>query len=229
MKKIAVFTFLVWLIPQSSFAAGAYLVDDGGITDANQLQLESWYSHSNSGENLYVTNPAYQILPNTEFAIQETYSDMAETGNTLWPQIKYLWHKSENIASSATFGINYSSTDQEAYGKYIYSSTTVTANDYLDLHLYLGWQNWRHSFRNDKSIDFLNYGVGAELKLYEKLLLVPEIFQSNGTYKTGPARPATQLGLRYNAADHLIFDLIYGHNINGNNQDWMTFGITLGF
>lgn len=216
-------------MPNLTFAAGAYLVDDGGVADANKVQVESWYSRSNSGEDIFVTNPAYQILPNAEFAVQESYSDTASTGNSLWPQIKYLWHKSEDISSSATFGVNYSSTNQETYGKYFYSSTTLKTTDYLDLHLYLGWQNWRHTFRNDKSIDFLNYGIGGEFKLSENLLFVPEIFQSNGTYKTGPNRPATQFGLRYISNEHLILDIIYGHNINGNNMNWVTFGVTLNF
>lgn len=118
LKKLIALTSLFFLTPHLAFAAGAYLVDDGGIADAKKVQIENWYSRSNSGEDIYVTNPAYQLLPNAEFAVQETYSDTAKTVNTLWPQVKYLWHKSENISSAATFGINYSSTNQQTYGKY---------------------------------------------------------------------------------------------------------------
>lgn len=229
MRKILFTTTLIILLPRLAFAAGAYLVDDGGIADEKKVQIENWYSRSNTGEDIYVTNPAYQLLPNAEFAVQETYSDTAATGNTLWPQIKYLWHKSEALSSSATFGVNYSSTNQKTYGQYAYSSNTLKVNDLLDLNLYLGWQNWRHTFVNDKSIDFLNYGVGGDFHLSDKLSFIPEIFQTNGTYKTGPNRPATQFGLRYFPYQHLIFDLICGHNINGNNQNWITLGATLLF
>lgn len=229
MKKFTALALLFFLLPNLAFAAGAYLVDDGDIVGSKTVQMENWYSHSNTGENIYVTNPAYQLLPNAEFAMQETYSDTAKTINTLWPQIKYLWHKSENVASSTTFGFNYSSSLQKNYGTYAYSATTIKTTEIFDLTFYLGWQNWRHTFRNDKSVDLLNLGLNGSLRLTNKLHFVPEIFQSNGTYKTGPNRPATQFGLRYFANDHLILDTIYGHNINGNNQNWVTLGVTLLF
>lgn len=229
MNKFTSTLLLPILFPNAAFAASAYLVDDGGIVDAKKTQIENWYSRSNTGEDIFVSNPTYQLLPNAEFAVQETYNATSKTVNTLWPQVKYLWHKSEGVSSSTTIGVNYSSTDQKTYGAYSYSSTTLALNEFVDAHIYLGWQNWRHTFRNDKSIDLLNYGLGSEIHLSKKLFFVPEIFQTNGTFRTGPNRPSTQFGLRYMACDHLIFDTIYGHNINGNNQNWMTLGVTLIF
>jgi hypothetical protein len=219
---------LLFFTPSFAFAAGAYLVDDGEIAEANKVQIENWYSRSNTGEDIYVSNPAYQLLPNAEFAIQETYNS-SSNNNTLWPQVKYLWHKNETVSTAATIGVNYSSTDQKAYGSYAYSSTTIKFNDFIDTHFYVGWQNWRHALRNDKSVDFLNYGVGSEMHLSKKLFFIPEIFQTNGMLRVGANRPATQFGLRYFACDHLIFDTIFGHNINGNNQNWVTLGETLLF
>ena len=229
MKNLrTIFLFLTFL-PHLAHAAGAYLVDDGGIADANKLQVESWYSQSNTGETILVTNPAYQLLPNAEFAMQESYDEKSKTVNTLWPQVKYLWHKSENVLSSTTIGTNYSTTDQKNYGSYAYSSTSLNVSEFADVHFYVGWQNWRHALRNNKSVDFLNYGLGSEIHLSKSLFFIPEIFQANGASKTGPTRPATQFGLRYFASNHLILDAIYGHNINGNLQDWMTLGATLMF
>ncbi|MDX2082714.1 MAG: hypothetical protein SFV53_01835 [Rickettsiales bacterium] len=229
MKKLVLISLLIFLTPKVVFGAGAYLVDDGGIIDVKKIQIENWYSRGSKGENIFVTNPAYQLLPNAEFAVQETYDVSAKNINTLWPQIKYLWHNNKNISSSATLGINYSSTDQKIYGTYAYSSTTAKISSIIDSHFYVGWQNWRHSFANDKSINFLNYGVGFEMRLNEKLFLIPEIFQTNGAFKNGSKKPATQLGLRYFANDKFIFDAIYGHNINGRNQSWITLGVTLVF
>ncbi len=83
--------------------------------------------------------------------------------------------------------------------------------------------------RNDKSIDFLNYGVGTEIHLDQKLSLTGEIFQTNGTRKTGPTKPALQAGSRYIATKNLILDLIYGKNINGNIHNWLTLGVTILF
>lgn len=228
MKKFFLLPLLL-LIPCRLFAAGAYLVDDGGIVDSKEVQIENWYSRSTTGEDIYVTNPTYQLLPNAEFAIQETYDANSQNVNSLWPQVKYLWNKSDDISSATTVGINYSSVNDQIYGAYVYSSNTLKINDILDLHLYLGWQNWRNALRNDKSTDFLNYGVGADLKLSSKFSFIPEIFYPNGTFKNADTRPATQFGLRHLTNDHIVLDLIYGHNINGNHQNWMTCGVTVMF
>ena len=227
MKKIITLFFL--FSPQLAFASGAYLVDDGGISDPETLQIESWYSRSNSAEDIFVTNPSYQILPNVEFAVQETYTPNGNTLNSLWPQAKYLWFNNEEISTSATLGVNYSSTDQKTYGSYAYSSTTAQLNKFSSLHFYVGWQNWRHSLDNNKSIDFLNYGVGSEIFYDKKLSFVAEYFQANGMLRTGPTRPATQFGARYALYESVLLDGIWGHNINGNNQNWVTVGVTLVF
>ena len=214
------------------YAAGAYLVDDGGVIEKKTLQIENWYSQSTTGEKILVSNPAYQILPDTEFAIQGTHNSISSNANTLWPQLKYLWYKpmdQKNISSSLTAGVNYSSNNQKTYGYYAYIPTTIKFNQVFDLHLYLGWQNWRHALRNNKSVDFLNYGVGTEIHLNETLSLTGELFQANGMSKIGPTKPAIQFGSRYIANKYLILDAIYGKNINGNNQSWMTLGVTVLF
>jgi hypothetical protein len=231
LQKLFLFfwLFFLLLLPSIALGAGAYLVDDGGIADAKNIQVENWYSHSNSGQNIFVTNPAYQIFPKTEFAIQETYNASVAEINTLWPQLKYLCYKSTNILNSTVIGINYSSANQKTYGSYVYNSTTLQLNDFADIHLYLGWQNWRHILRNNKSIDFLNYGIGAELHLRKNLSFIPEIFQGNGAFKRGPGSPEFQFGLRYLAWQNLILDGIYGKNITGAGQNWITFGLTLTF
>jgi len=220
----------------SAFAAGAYLVDDGGIADKNKLQVENWYSQSNTGEAIIVTNPTYQLFENAEFAVQESYNTKpanflgpSRYNNTLWPQVKYLWHNGESALSSAVFGVNYSTTENGIYGSYAYIPTTIKLNSFTSLHLYVGWQNWRHSLRNNKSIDFLNYGSGLELHYSNKLSFVGEYFQTNGTYRIGPTRPAMQLGSRYLLCQNLLLDMIIGKNINGNRQHWLTFGATVIF
>jgi hypothetical protein len=225
--RILFFLFL-FLLPSISYAAGAYLVDDGGIIESKKLQIENWYSHSAAGENIYVSNPAYQIFSNAEFAIQETYSSKG-VNNTLWPQLKYLIHKEDGIWSSVTAGVNYSTTDSGIYGNYIYSSTTKRLNKIVDLNIYVGWQNWRHAIGNNKSTDFLNYGLGSEIHLTNDFALIGEFFQTNGQLRNGPKAPAIQAATRYIATHYLVLDLIYGRNINGNRNNWVTFGAAVIF
>lgn len=227
MRKIClIFITFFSLTPNLSYGAGAYLVDDGGIVDVKTLQVENWYNRSNHGEDIFVSDPAYQLLPNAEFSIQETYNESA-ANNTLWPQVKYRWFNNKNIQSSFTTGVNYSSSQQKTYGAYAYSSSTFRLNEITDIHLYLGWQNWRHATRNDnKSTDFLNYGLGTEIHFDQKLSLTGEFFQQDGLDAT---KPALQIGSRYVVSKHLILDAIFGKNITFANQNWFTLGVSLWF
>ena len=211
---------------ESYATSGAYLVDDASIIEKGKIQIESWYSQSNTGEKFFATNPTYQLFKNTEISLQQAYSSKPHNAlprnnqNTLWPQIKYLWYDTKSILSSVVFSENYSSTDQKIYGTYAYSASTFKLNPFADIHLYLGWQNWRHAAANNKSTDFLNYGTSLDLHLTDKFSLVSEIFQSNGTFRnSAPKQPAMQLGSRYFFSQELTFDAIYGKNINGNRQN----------
>jgi hypothetical protein len=42
-------------------------------------------------------------------------------------------------------------------------------------------------------------------------------------------RPRIQTGVRYRPNDIFSVDLIYGHNIAGENSDWITLGTTVRF
>lgn len=240
LKTLKVFYFILFccLFSIESYAtSGAYLVDDGAIIEKGKIQVESWYSQSNTGEKFYATNPTYQIFKNTEFSLQQAYSSKLRNPysprnnqNTLWPQVKYLWYDTESILSSVVFSENYSSTDQKIYGTYAYSTSTFKLNPLADIHLYLGWQNWRHAAANNKSTDFLNYGTSLDLHLTDKFSLVSEIFQNNGAFRNSAAKqPAMQLGSRYFFSQALTFDAIYGKNINGNRQNWLTLSATIVF
>jgi hypothetical protein len=42
-------------------------------------------------------------------------------------------------------------------------------------------------------------------------------------------RPRFQTGVRYRPDEIVSVDLIYGHNINGENANWITLGTTIRF
>ena len=125
------------------YASGSYIADDGGVIEKNKLQIENWYNHRNKGEQILLTNTSYQLLPNAEFAIQETYDECANQVNILWPQVKYLWLNQKNILSSAVVGANYVSSDKSGiYGNFIYIPTSVAINKYVKASFDIGWQCW---------------------------------------------------------------------------------------
>ena len=46
---------------------------------------------------------------------------------------------------------------------------------------------------------------------------------------TPPCQPRLQTGLRYRPNEIFSVDLIYGHNITGENANWITVGTTIRF
>jgi hypothetical protein len=220
---------LLLLCPRLLFAGGAYLVDDGAIDDKGLIQFENWFSRSSTGEDVYVINPGYQIFDNAEFSMQATFTDQSETSNTLWPQLKYqLFNNQKDVQSSIAVGVNYSSNGHKIYGGYAYSATTLKINEIFNIHINLGWQNWEN-FLNNKTVNFFTYGLGSETHLTEKLSLTAEFFTLNGLRRTGQKDPGIQAGFRYLVGKTTILDLIYGHNINGNEQGWVTIGLSFCF
>ena len=42
-------------------------------------------------------------------------------------------------------------------------------------------------------------------------------------------QPRAQIGVRFTPQDNIDLDLIYGHNITGENSHWLTVGLNLRF
>ncbi len=235
IKLWLAFFLTIFFSIKSSYGSGAYIVDDGGIAQKDKLQVENWYSHSNSGEQILVTNPAYQLLPNAEFSIQETYDERSPQLNTLWPQVKYLWHDQKDVLSSAVLGVNYATNNNAGiYGSFFYIPTSIALNEFFNLTIDVGIQRWKGVATSNTS--FLIGGIGAEIKVSKKMLIIPEIFRNGknqnlqfGNQLSIHRANGLQLGLRYFALESLILDAIYGKGIVATQGEWATIGVTVLF
>lgn len=237
MNKIYLIIFtavFIFLFQRLSYGAGAYVVDDGGVVEKDTLQIENWYNQSSKGEQIFVTDPAYQLLPNAEFSMQETYDERAVNVNSLWPQIKYLWYDSKTVLSSAVAGINYATSNNAGmYGAFFYVPTTMIINELVNINFDLGVQNWNSTNSNSS---LLIGGVGLEYKINKKLLFIGEVFRNSNDYQLRISNrfssniiTGTQLSFRYFLNKKIILDAIYGKDITAVQANWATIGVTLLF
>jgi hypothetical protein len=205
-------------------AAGPYVVDDAAITEADTLQIESWYSHADTRERIGVVNLAYQLLPNAEFSLQETHlrrpgSD--NDGDVVSVQAKYLWREGGDVGSVAVVSVlggGYSLDTQRMATFYAYVPVTLRAAEALDVHVNLGWLYDREARRH-----FATWGLGMEYRFAQMFSLVGEVFGRN------EGRSGFQLGPGILLTDGLRLDMVYGHNVLAKSDDMVTVGLSLGF
>jgi hypothetical protein len=77
---------------------------------------------------------------------------------------------------------------------------------------------------------YLTYGIGFDWKFTETLQWTIEAFgQAGQSHDPNVVRPRFQTGVRYRPDEIFSVDLIYGHNINGENANWITLGTTIRF
>ena len=102
---------------------------------------------------------------------------------------------------------------------------TYRLSDTMRINLHGGWMWDRMADRHN-----LIYGAGFDWKLSDTLQWTIEAFgQAGQSDEPSAIRPRFQTGLRYRPNDIFSVDLIYGHNISGENANWITLGTTIRF
>jgi hypothetical protein len=97
-----------------------------------------------------------------------------------------------------------------------------------------GWQ-----YDGVAKINYATWGVGFEWIFVKQWTLIGEVLgQAGGLPAAAPGdspapraiiEPRTQLGVRFTPQDNIDIDLIWGHNIAGENAHWGTLGVNLRF
>jgi hypothetical protein len=84
----------------------------------------------------------------------------------------------------------------------------------------------------DRTVDrhYLTYGLGFDWKFTEVLQWTIEAFgQAGASDMPNVVQPRFQTGVRYRPNEIFSIDVIYGHNITGENANWITVGTTVRF
>lgn len=222
---------LIGLAPAGAWAAGtAFGVDTAEVSDPGNCKVEGWTSRANNMDWLATVNPAcvVQAFTPTELSVQIQRSrDGGDWATTVAPKLKAKLVPTAIGSFGFAFaaGSAYDLTTDELSTVFAYVPATLRLSEIVRININAGWQLDKTTDRN-----FATYGIGFDWKLTETVILTGETFgllgSSDSPYET---RPRYQAGLRWRPVDRFSVDLIYGHNINGENADWITLGSTIRF
>ena len=83
-----------------------------------------------------------------------------------------------------------------------------------------GW-----SFNSAIDTSHLTWGASVEWDFVKSWTLIAEVFGQTGNL----TEPRMQFGLRYAPTKAVDVDIVYGHNITGEQANWLTAGVTVRF
>ncbi|MGV6494314.1 hypothetical protein ACTUVK_001035 [Stenotrophomonas rhizophila] len=203
------------MLPFTTHAAASLLVDDAGITDAQQCQLESWVRHTDAGQE-WTAVPAC-TLADTEWSLGLTRAPgeaarhwALGAKHVLVARAPRQW----GLALSAGIGGNTYRPRADDWALNLPLTIAPGAQERVQLHLNLGWakQGAVHG-RTD--------GIGVEIGMTRRWSLLAETAQDAARER------GSQLGLRRVLWPGASVDLLAGHLHRQRDSRWITLGFNL--
>lgn len=228
------------LAPASALAAGgAYIVDDVSIDKPGACKVESWASAASNHDFSAVTSPACVVKLGIPVELGGLLQRSRSDG--VWGTTGGLKAKANLIpAENHPFGLaisGFSSWDLLSganTGGFINVPVTIPVNKKFKINVNGGWL-----YDNIAKISYATWGAGFEWGFVDKFTLIGEVFGQAGALpavKPGDPpplnsirEPRTQLGVRFTPQDNIDIDVIWSHNITGENAQWLTLGLNLRF
>jgi hypothetical protein len=211
-------------------ANGAYAVDAADISEVGSCKVESWISTATNTDFSAVANPscAVNIFRPVELSLQtvRARSD-GDWSTTVAPKAKWNFVPTGigKLGMSFYAGGSFDVLTGENLTAFAVVPLTYRLSEVMRINVNAGWL-W------DRTVDrhYLTYGVGFDWKFTETLQWTIEAFGQAGASDTpSVVRPRFQTGVRYRPNEIFSVDLIYGHNITGENANWITLGTTIRF
>jgi hypothetical protein len=211
-------------------ANGAYAVDAADISEVGSCKVESWISTATNTDFSAVANPSCvaNIFRPVELSLltNRSRSD-GDWSTSIAPKAKW------NIVPTGIgrFGFafyaggSFDALTGDNLTAFAVVPATYRLSETMRININAGWL-W------DRTIDrhYLAYGLGFDWKFTDVLQLTVETFgQAGASDVPSVVRPRFQTGVRYRPNEIFSVDLIYGHNITGENAHWITFGTTIRF
>jgi hypothetical protein len=233
------FAAVVLLPARADAAGGAFVVDDVEVGKPGDCKVESWMSAAANHDFTAVTAPACVV----KLGIPVEFSGQLQRSRDegVWGTIGMLRAKADVVpVENHPFGLGISGGSSwdlitgANTGGFINVPVTLQIQDKLRVNVNGGWL-----YNSAARIHYLTWGAGFEWNFVTPLTLIGEVYgQASGlpTVETGdpPApnairEPRTQIGLRFTPRGNIDIDLIWGHNITGENAHWGTIGLNLRF
>ena len=211
-------------------ANGAYAVDAADISEVGSCKVESWISTATNTDFSAVANPscAVNIFRPVELSLQtvRARSD-GDWSTTVAPKAKWNFVPTEigKLGLSFYAGGSFDAMTGESLTAFAVVPLTYRLSEVMRINVNAGWL-W------DRTVDrhYLTYGIGFDWKFTETLQWTIEAFGQAGASDTpSVVRPRFQTGVRYRPNEIFSMDVIYGHNITGENANWITVGTTIRF
>jgi hypothetical protein len=211
-------------------ANGAYAVDAADISDLGSCKVESWYAMATNSDFAAVANPScvVEIARPVELSVLTSRTRSGGDWSTsLAPKAKI------NLEPTGIGKFGVSALASGTFDAVTGNNTAVFAeipatyrlSEVTRINLNAGWL-W------DRTVDrhYFTYGMGFDWKFTDVLQYTIEMYGQAGHAETSSViRPRVQTGVRYRPDDIFSVDVIYGHNITGENAHWITIGTTIRF
>src|SRR5450631_564511 len=215
---------------QARAANGAYAVDAADISDVGSCKVESWLSTATNTDFSAVANPscAVNIFRPVELSLQTVRSRSdGDWSTTVAPKAKWNFVPTGigKLGMSFYAGGSFDVLTGENLTAFAVVPLTYRLSEVMRINVNAGWL-W------DRTVDrhYLTYGVVFDWKFTETLQWTIEAFGQAGASDTpSVVRPRFQTGVRYRPNEIFSMDVIYGHNITGENANWITVGTTIRF
>lgn len=206
-------------------AGGPYAVDDAAIGGVGECQVESWVSVASNGDFMGVTQPACVV--NIGVPVEITTAFQAVRFDGEWATLTGLQGKfillplgpANNLAIALALGTLLDATNGE-HLTFVNVPVTIKVRDDFRLNVNGGWL---HDTIDDTN--YFTWGGGFEWDFQRQWTFIAEIYGQTGVLSD----PRVQAGVRFAPTKAIDLDIVYGHNITGDNAGWITAGLTVRF
>jgi hypothetical protein len=230
----------ILLLPAAPAAAdGAFAVDSAEIGKPGDCKVESWASMASNQDFAAVTSPACVVrlgIPVELGAQVQRFRSSDEWGTTggLKAKINIIPVENHAFGIGISGGNTWDLATGASAGGFINVPVTFALRDNFRINVNGGWL-----YDNINNRNYAMWGAGFEWGFVKPFTLIGEVFGLAGTLPEVEAgeppapraivQPRAQIGLRFTPKDNVDFDLIWGHNITGENAHWVTLGVNLRF
>lgn len=230
----------IMLAPATALAAGgAFAVDDAEIGKPGECKVESWASAATNHDFTAVSSPACVVKLGIPVELGGQLQRSRAEG--VWGISGTLKGKANLIpVASHPFGLGISGGSSwdlltgANTGGFINVPVTFQVRENFRINVNGGWL-----YDNSAKINYATWGAGFEWNFVKPLTLIAEVYGQFGRLPSvddgeAPAsnairEPRAQVGLRFTPHDNVDIDVIWGHNITGENTHWGTVGLNLRF
>jgi hypothetical protein len=239
LMPMALAAGMLLLPARADAAGGAFAVDDVEGGKPGECKIESWASAASNHDFAAVTSPACVVklgIPVELGAQVQRFRSGDEWGTTggLKAKINLIPVANHAFGVGISGGNTWDLLTGASAGGFINVPVTFQLRDNFRINVNGGWL-----YDSINKVNYATWGAGFEWNFVKPFTLIGEVSGLAGklpAVEAGEApapksivQPRTQIGLRFTPQDKVDIDLIWGHNITGENAHWVTLGVNLRF